>query len=84
LLAWRIYNDGLCPGCGHPRATAWHPDNGLGAFEKIEEITCWGCTAQQDPDDSGVIREVTYPVVEDVRDYDIYPLPPLVRTEQEH
>lgn len=75
MIAWRVYQDGLCKGCGHPRATAWHPDNGLGAFELVDEVTCWGCTAAQKPREDGTIEEVTYPVIEDVRDYDVYPLP---------
>lgn len=78
MLAWREYQDGLCGGCGHPKATAWHPDNGLGAFELVKRITCWGCTAEKTPEDDGTVEEVTYPVVVDVRDYDVYPLPPLV------
>jgi len=77
MLAWRQYLDGLCGGCGHPRATAWHPDNGLGAFELQERVTCWGCTAAQEPNADGTIEPVTYPLVLDMRDYDEYPLPPL-------
>lgn len=75
MQAWRQYKQGIHPPCGHPIATAMHPDNGLGAFEKTGEITCWACTAMQDPDENGTIKEVTFPVVEDVRDYDKYPLP---------
>jgi hypothetical protein len=77
MLAWRTYKDGLHKPCGHPVATAMHPDNGLGAFEKTEEIVCWACTAANEPDENGVISEVKFPVVVDVRDYEKFPLPPL-------
>lgn len=78
MLAWRTYQDGLCSGCGHPQATAWHPDNEDGGFVLVEEITCQGCTAAQEPDkDTGIRKPVTYPVVLDLRDYEQHPLPPM-------
>jgi hypothetical protein len=45
MLAYRAYEDSLCPGCHHPRAEAWHPDND-GWYEADDPITCHACTAQ--------------------------------------
>lgn len=77
MLAWREYQDSLCPDCKHPKATAWHPDNEDGGFEQTGEITCWGCTAAQQPDENGQRKPVTFPIIEDFRDYTRDPLPPL-------
>lgn len=74
MLAWREYEQGLCPGCGHPKATAWHHMNS-DAFESEGEFVCWACTARQDPDKDGARKPVTFPVVVDTRDYLKYPLP---------
>lgn len=45
LLAYADYETKLCPGCGHPKAEAWHTDND-GFYEADEPITCHACTAQ--------------------------------------
>lgn len=74
MLAWRQYQDSLCPGCGHPKSTAWHHLN-EDAFDHTGDFICWGCTAQREPDETGKVTPKTYPVVIDTRDYDLYPLP---------
>lgn len=76
MLAWTEYEASLCGQCGHPKATAWHPDNEDAGFEVVDEITCWACTAMQVPDDDMQRKPVTFPVVVDTRDYDLHPLPP--------
>jgi hypothetical protein len=75
MLAWREYQASWCDGCGHPKATAWHPDNADAGFVLVEEITCWGCTAAKEPDEDGQVKPTTFPVVLDIRDYDQHPLP---------
>lgn len=77
LLAYASFKQTLCPGCGQPKKTAWHPDN-EGFFEVVEEIVCHACTAIEN---HGVEPEhhTTRPhlVVQDTRDYTERPLPPL-------
>lgn len=76
MLAWRTYQDSLCPGCGHPKATAWHPDND-GWFTAQEPIVCHACTAVQEPGEDGTRKPVEFPFVLDTRDYATDPLPPI-------
>ncbi len=50
MLAWVEYKATLCPGCGHPKTTAWHPDND-GWFDVDKtRVTCHACTAIKYPD----------------------------------
>jgi hypothetical protein len=72
MMAWQSYQDGLCR-CGHPKATAWH-QHSSDSFELTGEFVCWACTASAEPDEHGVRKPVTYPVVEDTRDYSRFPL----------
>lgn len=72
LLAYRSYRATLCPGCGHPKETAWHVDNG-GEFEVTSRYTCHPCTAKRA--DNGGSDPVEYVVVTDTRDYAADPLP---------
>lgn len=66
MLALRSYRSTLCPGCGNPKATAWHVDND-GHWEAKAEYTCQPCTVRAgDPQ--------TYTVVLDTRDYETDPL----------
>lgn len=74
MLAWRVYQGSL-HSCGHPVATALHPDN-EGWFEKVGEVTCWACTAAAEKNDDGTQRPVSFPIVVDTRDYAADPLPP--------
>lgn len=78
MLAYAEYKNTLCPGCGHPKDTAWHPDND-GFFEVVREYVCHACAAI---DAHGLDPEHRPPprphlVVADTRDYDERPLPPL-------
>lgn len=73
MLALRIHQDSLCPGCGHPKNTAWHHQS-IDSFEMDGEFVCWACTAAQHPDKDGQRDPVTYPVVVDTRDYEKFPL----------
>lgn len=73
MLAWREYRDSLCPGCGHPKATAWH-HHSEDSFDHEGDFVCWGCTAAQPEDDDGKRELKKYPVVVDTRDYDRFPL----------
>jgi hypothetical protein len=76
MLAWRRYQRSLCPGCGHPKATAWHPDN-AGNFEGDDPITCHACTQLEYAKAKGDVDvdPVTYGGVHDTRDYELDPLP---------
>ncbi len=83
MVAWRLYNESLCPGCGHPKATAWHPDNGGGWFEVGHRVVCHACTARSAPDKDGIQHDVEYLGVVDTRDYDAKPLPIIDPPEEE-
>lgn len=73
MLAWREYDDTLCPSCGHPQATAWNESRGTW-FEKVKDITCWACTAGHEPSpETGVREPVTFPVVVDTYDPNFRP-----------
>lgn len=74
MEAWSEYQDSLCPGCKHPKATAWHHMN-EDAFDHEGDFICWGCTAAGEPEKDGRRKPVTYPVVVDTRDYTRFPLP---------
>lgn len=74
MVAWRIYQDGLCSGCGFPKATSWHHLND-GVDVRVDgEFVCQTCTAAQ-PVEGGERKPVTYPAVVDEHDYDKNPLP---------
>lgn len=62
LIALAEYEATLCPGCGHPKDWAWHPDNEAeGWFEK-HEFTCQGCAATHGPERATYATVVdTYP-----------------------
>lgn len=74
MLARAMHRRTLCPGCGHPKATAWHPDN-EGWFEP-NEVTCHGCTAERGPEVNGRVQPVKWVSSRDGRDYEKKPLPP--------
>ena len=74
MAARALHHRTLCPGCGHPKATAWHPDND-GWFE-TSEVTCHGCTAERGVEVNGVVKPVQYASSRDARDYEKKPLPP--------
>jgi hypothetical protein len=76
MLARQAVHASRCPGCGHPKATAWHPDND-GWFEEDIEVTCHACTAMRGPGPDGTTTPVEYRSVVDTRDYETRPLPPL-------
>lgn len=73
MLAHKIAKNRLCPGCGHPKATAWHSDND-GWYEVTETYQCNPCTVQKGPDNDGLPQPVEYVVVENHRDYEVDPL----------
>jgi hypothetical protein len=73
MIAWRQYRDSLCPGCGHPKKTAWH-HHSSDSFELEGYFVCWACTAQKEPDANGEVELEKYPVVVDTRDYTVFPL----------
>jgi hypothetical protein len=72
MLAWREYKASLCSGCGHPKATAWH--HLADSFEHTGDFVCRACTAAKAADKDGQREPVKYPVVEDTRDYEKFPL----------
>jgi hypothetical protein len=75
MLARDAYEATLCKGCGHPKDTAWHPDND-GWFEVTQTFTCHACTAlRQHGDDQA--QPVEFHAVTDTRDYERNPLPPM-------
>lgn len=77
MLARREHYKTLCPGCGHPKSTAWHWDNG-GFFEVAQRVECHACTAMKKPTGSGQDARVEpeeYLAVVDTRDYVTNPLP---------
>lgn len=73
MLARAQVKRSLCPGCGHPREKAWHPDND-GWFEVEKTITCHACTAERRRDAADA-KPVEYPVVTYTRDETKKPLP---------
>lgn len=73
MLAWQMYQAELCPGCGHPKATAWH-HHSSDSFDLTGEFVCWACTARQPVNKDGAREPVKFPVVEDTRDYEKFPL----------
>jgi len=73
MMAWRTYKDSLCPGCGHPKETAWHHQS-EDSFDHDGDFVCWACTAQKEPNEDGVRERVKYPVIVDTRDYTRFPL----------
>lgn len=73
MLAYRVYKATLCPGCGHPKETAWHFDN-EGEFEVKARYTCHPCTVKNTPGDGRSVDPVDYVVVLDARDYAESPL----------
>ncbi|WP_193613164.1 hypothetical protein [Nocardioides lijunqiniae] len=73
MLAYEDHLATLCPGCGHPKATAWHFDN-EGEFEVVEQYTCHPCTAMKGQDD-GPTQPVLFASVRDTRNYAEHPLP---------
>jgi hypothetical protein len=79
MLAWQAYKGTLCPGCGHPKATAWHEDND-GWFEQHLRVTCHACTAMRPADADGKVQPMEYVDVVDTRDYDEHPLPLIMPT----
>jgi hypothetical protein len=74
MLGWRMYRASLHEPCGHPKETAFHPDNN-GEFEVEGWVTCWPCTEAALAEDPKA-RPVRFPIVVDTRDYAAKPLPP--------
>lgn len=75
MLARDHYRRSLCPGCGQPKDTAWHPDN-EGWFEVTQTFECHACTAmarEGNPDAPPAV----FLAVSDTRDYEKSPLPPM-------
>jgi len=42
-IALTVYEDGLCPKCGHPRHRAWNDD--MRDLYKAHRVTCVACLA---------------------------------------
>lgn len=60
MLARAKYVKTLCPGCGHPKATAWGFEND-GWFDGTEQrVICNACTAMRTPDKDGHVEPVEY------------------------
>lgn len=75
MLARDMHKKSLCPRCGHPKETAWHPDN-EGWFEVTAEFECHACTALA-RQENGDAPPVEFLGVSDTRDYEKDPLPPM-------
>jgi hypothetical protein len=75
MLARDAYRATLCPGCGHPKDTAWHPDN-EGWFEVTSTIECHACTALR-REGNAEAEPALFLAVTDTRDYEKSPLPPM-------
>lgn len=75
LLARDVYLATLCKGCGHPKETAWHPDN-EGWFEVTASFECAACTALRREAEPSA-PPVEFYAVTDTRDYVKNPLPPM-------
>jgi hypothetical protein len=78
MLARLEVKASVCPGCGHPKATAWHPDN-EGFFEETMRVTCWACTAMKQESAADDSKPVEFVAFTDTRDYAAKPLPAVVR-----
>lgn len=80
MLAYRMFLDSICDGCGQPKSLAHHPDND-GWYEVApQRVICHACTAIRRVEQEGS-KEPVKPVelirlVHD-RDYSTHPLPPL-------
>lgn len=74
MLARDVYRASLCGRCGHPKDTAWHPDND-GEFEVTATFTCHACSALAREGDPSA-KPVEFHAVTDTRDYEKKPLPP--------
>lgn len=74
MLALRLHHASLCPGCGQPKATAWHSD--MDGWFDVDLITCHACTRVQSVASGGAdSHPKEYAVVTDTRDYVAKPLP---------
>lgn len=74
MVAYQLYLDSLCPGCGQPRAKAHHSDND-GWYRIAEAVVCHACTVARKHGQDGEVDPVEYLTVVDDRDYQKNPLP---------
>lgn len=79
LLAYRLYLDSLCSGCGEPKHLAHHPDNDGWYETDPDPVVCHACTAlakadAKDPDKVEPVK--MFRLLHD-RDYGEHPLPML-------
>ena len=71
LMGLDAYERSLCPGCGEPKAHAWHAE--LEGWYEADEFVCHGCTAR-----NGGKREAVYTLVRNTYPFDAKaPLQPL-------
>lgn len=69
-VAWRLYQDGLCPcGCGYPRSQAWDED--MDGWYETHEVICYARAAREawerDRGETGPGEPGTLVLVEDTR-----------------
>lgn len=76
MLAWRRYKSTLHAACGQPIQRAWHPDNDAAVFDVTVGV-CHACTAKEQAAHPGAEPVKVVIAIEDSRDYDAHPLPPL-------
>lgn len=79
LVAYQLYRESLCDGCGQPKHLAHHPDNDGWYDVAPDPVQCHACTAlakagSKEPDK--VEPVLMYRILHD-RDYGEKPLPML-------
>lgn len=67
-LADQRIEDEKCPGCGHPRTRAWHPD--MGGYYEATIHQCFACEAIQQSSSSEKAAPGSYVGVVDTRPVD--------------
>lgn len=63
LLALAMHESSLCPGCGEPKAHAWHSE--LDGWYEATQLVCHACTARNDDGHQVVYAEVRSTVPDD-------------------
>lgn len=75
LLGLQMYETTLCPGCGHPKQSAWHSD--MAGWWESEQFVCLACTAASGETDGKPNERIYTHTFVDPKAGDLADLPPL-------
>lgn len=75
MLAYRRYRRTLHERCGHPIDKAWNPKNDSAMYDAVVGV-CHACTAMEQALGQTEPQKVVV-ALNDTRDYDAHPLPPI-------